>query len=95
MQTVERVGKIEFNHNMVSSQTLKVTVSRVDGCLAAPSNVYSELSRAKQRSHACRAASIGTFGSQASQSHAYIMIVYNYDADLEVSDTCVRSSLLS
>ena len=23
------------------------------------------------------------------------MIVYNYDADLEVSDTCVRSSLLS
>jgi len=22
------------------------------------------------------------------------MIVYNYDADLEVSDTCVRSSLL-
>jgi len=24
-----------------------------------------------------------------------LMIVYNYDADLEVSDTCVRSSLLS
>jgi len=24
-----------------------------------------------------------------------MMIVYNYDADLEVSDTCVRSSLLS
>ena len=23
------------------------------------------------------------------------MIVYNYDADLEVSDNCVRSSLLS
>jgi len=23
------------------------------------------------------------------------MVVYNYDADLEVSDTCVRSSLLS
>jgi len=23
------------------------------------------------------------------------MIVYNYDADLEVSDTCIRSSLLS
>ena len=23
------------------------------------------------------------------------MIVYNYDADLEVLDTCVRSSLLS
>ena len=23
------------------------------------------------------------------------MIVYNYDADLEVSDTCFRSSLLS
>jgi len=23
------------------------------------------------------------------------MIVYNYDADLEVSDTCVRRSLLS
>jgi len=23
------------------------------------------------------------------------MIAYNYDADLEVSDTCVRSSLLS
>ena len=50
---------------------MKVTASRVDGCPAAPSNAYSELSRAKQRSHACRAASIGTFGSQASQSHAY------------------------
>ena len=71
MQTVERVGKIEFNHNMTRSQTLKVVASRVDGCLAAPSNDYSELSRAKQGSHARRAVSIGTFGSQASQSHAY------------------------
>ena len=27
--------------------------------------------------------------------YCLFMIVYNYDADLEVSDTCVRSSLLS
>jgi len=29
------------------------------------------------------------------QALTLFMIVYNYDADLEVSDTCVRSSLLS
>ena len=35
-------------------------------------------------------------GNQSEESDVVsFMIVYNYDADLEVSDTCVRSSLLS
>jgi len=37
-----------------------------------------------------------TIQKQFPQLKCYVfMIVYNYDADLEVSDTCVRSSLLS
>ena len=33
--------------------------------------------------------------TRISKHNISFMIVYNYDADLEVSDTCVRSSLLS
>jgi len=40
MQTVERVGKIEFNHNMARSQTVKVAASRVGGCLAAQTATF-------------------------------------------------------
>ena len=35
------------------------------------------------------------FGQTSKHDIVSFMIVYNYDADLEVSDTCVRSSLLS
>ena len=43
----------------------------MDGCLATPSNANSKLSRRELGCHACCAVSVGTFGSQTSQSNAY------------------------
>ena len=62
---------MKFDHNMARSQSLYVAARRVYGCLATPSNANSKLSRRKLGCHVCRAVSVGTFGSQTSQSNAY------------------------